>query len=133
MGGGQRGRQPRVLHAHLEREGAACLVIQPAHLPRQVAKAQAKAVVQHHGQDTMPPAATILVELPATTMATIREITTADAQGSAGSTFATSFLRNSRARRPATTGSSTVLTMSPTMAPASICRYEPARNSTSSG
>ena len=49
--GGQGGGQPGVLHAHLERQRPACLVVQPAELPGEVAEAQAETVVEDNGQE----------------------------------------------------------------------------------
>ena len=70
----------------------------------------------------MPPAAASLLALPATTIATMKAMTSADAHGSTGSARATKLFANRRARTPRITGSRTVLTMSSTMPPASMGR-----------
>ncbi len=56
-----------------------------------------------------------------------------ESHGMAGSTRSTYRPATRRTRTPAITGSSTVLRMSPTIAPASTGRYSPASSSVSGG
>ena len=82
----------------------------------------------------MPPTFASFPALPATTIATIHAMTIALIHGSAGAMARTPLSRmTSLTTTPSTIGTSTVLTMSTIIDPASTCRYDPARNAVSRG